>query len=455
MSQELENSLRQAIENYFNQRLSAIGEQLSALQAEFNDAFERLRDSARTDAESTEVSAMVASHLQAAREQQLALQTASAEPASDVSSVTRGLREIEKQDSQAGILTALLKNSAAFADRVALFVIKNDRAIGWRVCEAADRENLEAIPSITLSLDGDSIISRVAKSGFVATTSDINSADRGLADQLGGDPHEIASAPIIVRNKVVAVLYADSAWPHRDAIQLDGLETLTRFAGLAVSLIAAARSVESAETAKVEVTREATAAEAMTPARETERESPAPVPTTFEAAERAQPSGEQDTQSSGVSTEVTEQPEAPLAETSASVTQQVIEPARDSAPFASQYFAPLGDSRRYGVSEPELPIEVGDEERRLHNDARRFARLLVSEIKLYNERKVNEGRSSSDIYERLREDIDRSRQMYEKRVAPPVAARHDYFHQELVNTLAEGDPGKLGASYPGAAVAVS
>jgi hypothetical protein len=105
------------------------------------------------------------------------------------------------------------------------------------------------------------------------------------------------------------------------------------------------------------------------------------------------------------------------------------------------------------VAEPDLPIEVGEDERRLHNDARRFARLLVSEIKLYNEPKVKEGRTKGDIYDRLRDDIDRSRQMYDKRVSPPVAARHDYFHQELVNTLAEGDPARLGASYPGAAVA--
>jgi hypothetical protein len=84
----------------------------------------------------------------------------------------------------------------------------------------------------------------------------------------------------------------------------------------------------------------------------------------------------------------------------------------------------------------------------LHNDARRFARLLVSEIKLYNEQKVREGRTQGDIYERLREDIDRSRQMYDKRVAPPVAARYDYFYHELVSTLAEGDPSKLGSDYP-------
>ncbi|MEO8649704.1 MAG: hypothetical protein ABI539_11115 [Acidobacteriota bacterium] len=100
----------------------------------------------------------------------------------------------------------------------------------------------------------------------------------------------------------------------------------------------------------------------------------------------------------------------------------------------------------------DLPIEVSEEERRLHNDARRFARLLVSEIKLYNEQKVNEGREAADLYDRLREAIDRSREMYEKRVKPSVASKFDYFHYELVNSLAEGQDSKLGANYPGSVV---
>ncbi|HVF30407.1 MAG TPA: hypothetical protein VNA22_05525 [Pyrinomonadaceae bacterium] len=100
----------------------------------------------------------------------------------------------------------------------------------------------------------------------------------------------------------------------------------------------------------------------------------------------------------------------------------------------------------------DLPIEVSDGERRLHNDARRFARLLVSEIKLYNEQKVHEGRDAADLYDRLREAIERSREMYDKRVRPEVAAKFDYFHYELVSNLAEGNDAKLGASYPGATV---
>lgn len=100
----------------------------------------------------------------------------------------------------------------------------------------------------------------------------------------------------------------------------------------------------------------------------------------------------------------------------------------------------------------DLPIEVSDEERKLHNNARRFARLLVSEIKLYNEQKVTEGRDAGDLYDRLREAIDRSRDMYDRRVEPQVAAKFDYFHYELLNDLAGGEVSKLGASYPGAVV---
>jgi hypothetical protein len=80
----------------------------------------------------------------------------------------------------------------------------------------------------------------------------------------------------------------------------------------------------------------------------------------------------------------------------------------------------------------------------IHEEARRLARLLVSEIKLYNEEQVEAGRRNRDIYERLREDIDRSRQMYEERVDPKLLKTTDYFYQELVRILAAGDSKALG-----------
>ena len=89
-----------------------------------------------------------------------------------------------------------------------------------------------------------------------------------------------------------------------------------------------------------------------------------------------------------------------------------------------------------------VPVSPDDET--LHEEARRLARLLVSEIKLYNEEQVDEGRRNRDLYERLKEDIDRSRQMYEERVEPRVLKSTDYFYQELVRILAAGDARALG-----------
>lgn len=86
----------------------------------------------------------------------------------------------------------------------------------------------------------------------------------------------------------------------------------------------------------------------------------------------------------------------------------------------------------------------GSGESALHEEARRLARLLVSEIKLYNEDQVEEGRHNRDIYLRLKEDIDRSRQIYEERVHESVRSSTDYFQQELLRSLAGGDPRALG-----------
>jgi len=101
------------------------------------------------------------------------------------------------------------------------------------------------------------------------------------------------------------------------------------------------------------------------------------------------------------------------------------------------------------VSEPEVTdgqdaSQLSAEDESRHEEARRFARLLVSEIKLYNEDAVDRGRQQNDLYARLREDIDRSREMYEKRIPPEIRTVRDYFHEELVRILADGDAVALG-----------
>ena len=75
--------------------------------------------------------------------------------------------------------------------------------------------------------------------------------------------------------------------------------------------------------------------------------------------------------------------------------------------------------------------------------AQRYAKLLVSEIKLYHEADVIEGRRDRDLATRLGGEIARARVMYEQRVPAHVRRQADYFHDELVRTLANGDPALL------------
>jgi hypothetical protein len=76
--------------------------------------------------------------------------------------------------------------------------------------------------------------------------------------------------------------------------------------------------------------------------------------------------------------------------------------------------------------------------------ARRYARLLVSEIKLYHEAVVDEGRRHGDLRARLDAQITRARHLYEQRVPPRVRTQADFFEAELVRTLADGDAALLG-----------
>jgi hypothetical protein len=78
------------------------------------------------------------------------------------------------------------------------------------------------------------------------------------------------------------------------------------------------------------------------------------------------------------------------------------------------------------------------------SSAKRYARLLVSEIKLYNEAAVRVGRENRDLLNRLRPEIERARKLYEERVPTGARQRDVYFHQELVQTLADGDAALLG-----------
>ena len=496
----LEDSLRREIESYLESRLNSVKQEIATLQSLVNESLSAFLERQGDVQLDGSLVASITEHLHAAHERGIehaASESSRAKASSDMAIVKSAISEINEQKSQADILKALVNRASSFAPRVAFFVVKGDQANGWRGRGFEGTVGDQAIQQISLSLGSDTVVGSAAKA--LTTWSGgpgSHAEDHMLINRLGEDPPQrIVAIPLVVRGRAVAVLYADSAGLDSESINLEALETLVAVAGMAVELLSVARAAApkrapAEEAAPAPVEAAPVEAKPVEPAPQpveqpsyvpTSEYEPAPPVATPEPAMEAvpepafepapEPTFEPVPEPSFSGADTIQSFVAEPAETGSLMDNAVVEEATTPAAFATETSgvaveeppqtwssmpveeAPAAPPRRRFGHDVELPVEVlDDEERRLHNDARRFARLLISEIKLYNEQKVAEGRVEHDLYDRLREYIDRSREMYDKRVKAEVATRYDYFHGELVNMLAEGDVAKLGQNYPGATV---
>jgi hypothetical protein len=467
---QLEDSLRREIESYLESRLSAVRQEIGALQSLLNESLSTFVERQSDVQMEGSLVAAIQEHLHAAHERGVELaasESSRAKASSDMAIVKSAIGDINDQKSQADILKALVNRASSFAPRVAFFVIKGEQATGWRGRGFEGTVGDDAIQQISFSVNADTVIGSAAKG--LATFSGgpgSHSEDHLLQNRLGEEqPQRVVAVPLKARGRAVAVLYADSAGLDSESINLEALETLVTVSGMAVELLSASRTGATAPKRAVEEAPAPVRVEEPQPSYEPASEySEAPVATAepepepaFSGAEtiesyHPQPEPVSAEPSSFIEPVSADEPAGVFEDSPAPAEQPVSMGEEPPAWSPAPVEAAPAPRRRFG-QDAELPVEVhGEEERRLHNDARRFARLLISEIKLYNEQKVAEGRSEHDLYDRLREYIDRSREMYDKRVKAEVAARYDYFHGELVNTLAEGDVAKLGSNYPGATV---
>lgn len=67
--------------------------------------------------------------------------------------------------------------------------------------------------------------------------------------------------------------------------------------------------------------------------------------------------------------------------------------------------------------------------------ARRIARAVVSDIALYNVKKVEEGIRNDSLFDLLKNEIDEGRSYYLSRIDPEVAESTNFFNQALVDVL--------------------
>ena len=107
------------------------------------------------------------------------------------------------------------------------------------------------------------------------------------------------------------------------------------------------------------------------------------------------------------------------------------------------------------IQQPARPVSAAEafdalprEDQELHSRAQRFARVRVAEMRLYQPDHVRKGRENACLYTALRGEMDRSRTQF-KHEFMSIPSMVDYFHIEIIRTLANDDESLLGPEYPG------
>ncbi|HBL26720.1 MAG TPA: hypothetical protein DD490_07790 [Acidobacteria bacterium] len=560
------SDLRQEVSQHLRSGHEEILRRLNEISPSLPGAF--IPEHLGAEADALEQAAREAAQQAAGVSEETAARRAGEARSAAFTAVRDALAGIDRARSQAEILSALLRESARFAARSAVFLVRGAELRGWGGQGFGDAE--EAIRQLTLAPPAGGGWSRLAE-GQAAVRLSAGEAGVLCSRIETALPHEGVLIPLVLRDRVAAGLYADRA---EGELACEALQALCHAAAMAIELlpfrerpftptlalddgtvappeeppapavpvpepvapepVAAAAPEPEPEAPALEAAAAtfATTAQAIPP-EEAWAAPVAPEPAAVtepevEAEVDAEPEVEVEAEvdveafvEEAPPVEVVAEPEpepepapdvpaAPPWSAAATVFQPIPAELRATPPAAPEPPPPPASSPDQTVLLPrtqlgnlaaapppptrELPLPVetppvapplrpvpvaepapagGVEgvtpevrppsgvdgpgwafsaaraaaqpnEDHLHDEARRLARLLVSEVKLYNEEQVEEGRRKRDIYERLREDIERSRQMYQDRVEPRILKSTDYFYQELVRILAAGDAKALG-----------
>ena len=185
-SEELELSLRTEFESYLSDMLAEMRQEVSDFQAKFQNEFEkhksqldevfqdfsaRLENDKQLDESFKE---SVVEHLRLAKDEGARITAAAIAEAEDrerensaalAVSATAGygdirdaINEISSQDSQSGILKALVNHAAQFTPRGAFFIIKNEHFVGWRVFGKEGTMDEQSVREIFFPMSGETVL---------------------------------------------------------------------------------------------------------------------------------------------------------------------------------------------------------------------------------------------------------------------------------------------------------
>ena len=327
--------------------------------------------------------------------------------------------------SQREILRALLDACGHYAARVALFVVKGSQATGWQGCGFANSDFLKdfhldiGAPALSRAVHGRDVVNTEAAELDTHFLETFGAPGNGQAHVL----------PLVLKDKVAALVYADAGTDSHGTLDAGAVELL----------VLAASAWLEVNSLRKQVHKE--------PATPGEGRRPEPVPAFSDPFAAHAPS----------------HAFAASASAEAAASAAATNPAIEAPPFDAQHQTPVGDVETPAAEpllatsappvtaaegEPAAPAPASSpDDQETHRKAQRFARLLVDEIKLYNQAKVAEGRKNKDVYDRLKETIEKSRSTYRKRYGTTVAAAANYFEDELIRSLAEDDVSIMGANF--------
>jgi hypothetical protein len=308
---------------------------------------------------------------------------------------------VQTGTTQKEILRALVEGGSAHCARAALFVVKAGTAMGWQGRGFADDESLK-----DFALDMHAGPVAHAYQNRVVAPANIAEMGAHFVEHFGAPANEqVLVLPLVLKDKVAALVYADGGATG----VLDGtsLEVLVMATSAWLEVVSLRKQMQPREVAEPAPERIATA----------------PVQTVSSFAD----------------------PFAAHAPKHIPAAVPEPEPVAELVEVASAAHSPSAAAAPAAAADPFAGLSAEDAD--THRKAQRFARLLVDEIKLYNQAKVAEGRKHKDLYDRMKDDIEKSRSTFQKRYGSTVANSGNYFQQELVRSLAEDDISIMGANF--------
>jgi hypothetical protein len=405
LAETTENSLAGLVSEArerLKQQVSAQSEQLSRLE----QTLQELREQQKKLEEAIQQQLDTLSHFEPP-----AAAPAAAAPEGALDKLLGSVRNLITATIPEQVLEVLTEEAEQMGVRGAVFDVRGKAAWGASARGFGQSLSEKALRGLIIPLNQENPFRQVYETGgHIDATADSLRKNRNILDKFkpaADDP--ILLLPIRSTGSVSAIFYADPGG-NPAGLPVDGLKILAEFAGAQLDRLMALSGGMPAEAAASDSA--ATEVEVEAEPEEVPEEAPADASAPAEEAPAAEP--QEAAQEAAAEPESAPEPPPPPA-----------------AP------AGLDLSQR------------SEEDQKAHKDAKRFAKLLVSEIELYNKTKVADGRKNSDIYKRLKTDIERSRQTFQKRFAKTAAKEVDYFHEELVRTLAGNDAALLGSDYPG------